>query len=78
MRMLPGLVLATTLTSACAPAASERPACPREVEYGKPFLAKLAAETEALPAGSALGTAMADYGRLRDQSRACRGERIPR
>lgn len=70
--MLAALALPMMLLAGCATGHSD--ACPREVEYGKPFLARLAAETEALPAGAALGVAMADYGRLRDQTRACRAK----
>lgn len=64
------LALLTMLLSGCATALSS--ACPREVEYSREFLSRLAEETRALAPGAALGVAMADFGRLRDQTRACR------
>lgn len=66
------LVLGTlaTLLSGCADAISS--ACPQEVAYSAEFQGRLLGEVVALPAGAALGVAMADYGRLRDQARACR------
>lgn len=45
--------------------------CPVPVRYSMEFQAKLADELEALPAGSALGQAMIDYGQERAQLRAC-------
>lgn len=71
MRILPGLALLTTLLTGCNAATSD--ACPVEVQYSAAFMTLLAMELKALPKGAALGTAMADYGRLRDQTRACRG-----
>lgn len=50
-------------------------ACPMEVKYSTAFQERLAGELAALAPGAALGAAMADYGRLRDQTRACRGGR---
>lgn len=65
------LALAAMLLTGCAVATSDG-ACPVEVKYSSAFQMQLAAELEALPPGAALGVAMADYGRLRDQTRACR------
>ncbi|MPZ32063.1 MAG: hypothetical protein GEV13_13885 [Rhodospirillales bacterium] len=57
----------------CAMAVSS--ACPREVEYSAEQQRRAADELSTLPRdGMVRGTMMSDYGRLRDQSRACRGE----
>ena len=71
MRMLAALVLLTMSLTACETGGSS--ACPREVEYSAEFQGQLLGALIALPAGHVLGVAMADYGRLRDQTRACRG-----
>lgn len=70
MRTLAVLGLLTMSLTGCATAGSN--ACPREVEYSAEFQGRLLGDVIALPAGSSLGVAMADYGRLRDQARACR------
>jgi hypothetical protein len=68
------LALLTTSTAGCATVASN--ACPREVEYSIEQQRRAADELSVLPQdGMVRGTMMPDYGRLRDQSRACRGER---
>lgn len=72
MRTPKALALLLMLLSGCANTVSS--ACPREVTYTAAFQDRLAAELEALSPGAALGTAMADYGRLRDQTRACRAK----
>jgi hypothetical protein len=60
-------------TSGCATAVSS--ACPREVEYSAEQQRRAADELSALPRdGMVRSTMMPDYGRLRDQVRACRGE----
>lgn len=71
MRTLVALALLTMSTAACATASSN--ACPREVDYS-PEQQRLAVdELSALPRdGMVRGTMMPDYGRLRDQVRACR------
>jgi hypothetical protein len=67
------LVLLTTLTAGCGTAVSS--ACPREVEYSAEQQRQAADELSALPRnGTVRGVMMPDYGRLRDQARACRGE----
>jgi hypothetical protein len=59
--------------SACATASSE-PACPREVAYSADQQRRAAEELSTLPRdGMVRGVMMPDYGRLRDQARACRG-----
>jgi hypothetical protein len=71
--MLAALALLVTLISACATAVSS--ACPREVEYSLQQQQRAAEELSTLPRdGMVRGTMMPDYGRLRDQARACRGE----
>lgn len=67
------LALPTLWISGCATASSER-ACPREVEYTAEQQRQGADELQILPKDSVVrGTFMPDYGRLRDQARACRG-----
>ena len=57
----------------CATASSNG-ACPREVEYSAEQQRRAADELSTLPRDSMVrGTMMPDYGRLRDQARACRG-----
>lgn len=69
MRMVLGTL--TMLLTGCG-AETFSSACPVEVKYSSAFQLRLAGELKALPQGAALGVAMADYGRLRDQTRACR------
>ena len=67
------LALLTMSTAGCATAVSS--ACPREVEYSTEQQRRAAEELSTLPRdGMVRGTMMPDYGRLRDQARACRGE----
>ena len=66
------LALLTTSIAGCATANSNG-ACPREVEYSDEQQRQAADELSALPRDSIVrGTMMPDYGRLRDQARACR------
>lgn len=59
------------VVAGCAP---PHAACPREVEYTSEQQRQAAAELQALPRDSVIrGSFMPDYGRLRDQARACRG-----
>ena len=68
------LALLMTSTAGCATAVSD--ACPREVVYSAEQQQQAAGELQAMPATSIIRTLfMPDYGRLRDQARACRGER---
>jgi hypothetical protein len=67
------------LLSACATARSEPPRppppagfCPPLAAYDAAFQARLAGELEGLAPTSAIRIAIADYGALRDQLRACR------
>ena len=71
MRTLVALALLTTSTAGCATAVSS--ACPREVEYSVEQQRQAADELSALPRdGMVRAVMMPDYGRLRDQARACR------
>lgn len=68
------LVLLLLSTSACGTAPSKAiPVCPREVDYTKADQLTAADELAALPPYAILPIFMADYGRLRAQTRACRG-----
>ena len=74
MRTLMALGLLTTSIAGCATGVSN--ACPHEVEYSPEQQRQAADELSKLPRdGMVRGTMMPDYGRLRDQARACRGER---
>jgi hypothetical protein len=65
------LALLTMSIAGCATAVSS--ACPREVEYTAEQQRQAADELSSLPReGMVRGVMMPDYGRLRDQSRACR------
>ena len=62
--------LALTGCQTCAPI-SDRTICPQIASYSQAEMLALSAEMDRLPPGSALGQAMVDYRRLRDQIRAC-------
>jgi hypothetical protein len=69
--MAPALL--TMSIGGCATAVSS--ACPHEVEYSAEQKRRAADELSTLPRdGMVRGVMMPDYGRLRDQARACRGE----
>lgn len=72
--MVPVLLL--MLATGCATAVSE--ACPHEVEYSAKTQDRIADELDELERANLAPTirtlVMPDYGRLRDQSRACRGK----
>ena len=69
--MLVALALLTMSTSGCATAVSS--ACPHEVVYTPQQETQAADELGLLPRdGMIRGTFLPDYGRLRDQARACR------
>lgn len=73
MRTLAALALPLMLIAGCQTVPSS--ACPREVEYSPEQQKQAAIELQALPLGSVIrGNFMPDYGRLRDQARACRGK----
>ena len=71
----PGLSWASIVTSAallagCQTAPSSRVTCPPLASYPPAFQQQAAAELRALPAGSAVGQLVTDYGRQRDACRA--------
>lgn len=67
------LALLTTSIAGCATVVSST--CPREVEYSADQQRQAAEELSSLPRdGVVRGMMMPDYGRLRDQARACRGK----
>jgi hypothetical protein len=68
--MRPLALAVLLLLAACA--APVVTACPPVPSYSTEFQARLADEIHALPPDSALGVAIIDYKRLRDQLRACR------
>lgn len=72
--MLRLLVLTISLPwlTGCAQGISS--VCPSLVSYSPAFQDRLAGEVAALPSDDPLVTVVADYGRLRDQTRACQGE----
>ena len=72
---LVGLVIVTSLLSACATVSSERVpgVCPPVVEYDDGFLARAAEEVQALPEGSAVVEMLSDYAFMREQARVCHG-----
>jgi hypothetical protein len=76
------LALLTLSIAGCATASSSSapPACPREVEYSRQQEEAAADEMEEIRQrlgrdGIIVGQFMPDYGRLRDQTRACRGQK---
>lgn len=71
------LALLTMSIAGCATAPSSG-ACPREVEYSAEQQRRAADELATLPRdGMVRAVMIPDYGRLRDQARACRGESAP-
>jgi hypothetical protein len=73
---LPLLVIATLSLTACATAPFRSSiVCPPVAAYDRAFQARLADEIQLLPPGAALERAMLDYGRLRDQARACHSDK---
>ena len=69
---LTALALATMLLSGCGTAASRLSVCPHPVAYSREFLSRAADELDKLPADSAIGRMMADYGTERAMLRECR------
>lgn len=67
------LALLTMSTSGCATAVSS--ACPHEVAYSRQQQEQAADELDRMPAGIVRDRFMPDYARLRDQARACRGQK---
>lgn len=83
MRVLIALLILSMVT-ACGDTVSnvssdaKMVACPQETVYTKEQqLAAMEELADLPPHGLIRGLFMPDYGRLRDQSRACRGEKVP-
>ncbi len=58
------------LLAGCGAATSSATRCPPLATYPPAFQSRAAGELQALPAGSAVGQLVVDYGRLRDACRA--------
>lgn len=58
------------LLAGCQGAPSSRTACPPLASYSPAFQQRAAGELRALPAGSAVGQLVVDYGKQRDACRA--------
>jgi hypothetical protein len=70
------LPIATLSLLGCARTSSDPSrACPPIVSYDDAFQNHVADELMQLPADAAMDTLVADYMSLRDQLRACRGEK---
>lgn len=67
------IALSTTLLAACQTPPFSRTTCPPLVTYSPEFQRRAASELQALPAGSAVGAMIVDYGKARDACRAIRG-----
>jgi len=74
MRTLAALALAAMLLTGCqaAPSNTTTVVCPSIVEYDRATQQRAAQELRRMPADAELPRMFADYGRLRDQVRACR------
>ncbi len=70
---LVGLVIVTSLLSACAIAGSEAVTgiCPPVVEYDAEFQVRAAEKVQVLPDGSAIAEMLSDYAVMRGQARGC-------
>ena len=67
-----------TLLTACQAGGSNvvvTALCPEPKEYSAADQQRASAELRALPRGSMIGQLVADYGNLREQLRACAGDR---
>ena len=77
-RLLPLVFVATVplLLTACGSMVSDiTSACPRPVQYSPAMQEQADIELEGLPAGSALGVMISDYGRERAMLRALQGSK---
>jgi hypothetical protein len=67
-------MMSLPVLAACAMGVSRpliQPVCPRLVDYSRAVQARAAEELKNLPAQSPLAVMLVDYGKLRDQVRAC-------
>jgi len=63
------------VTAVSNPATVFKAVCPVLKQYDPEFLAQVDREIDALPSNSAIGRMVDDYLNLRDQVRACRGQK---
>ena len=71
LRLTLGLI-GLAFLSACATVVSDT--CPTLFDYSETEQARAADELDVLPEGSALAVLIGDYGVVRNEIRACRGE----
>lgn len=77
MRSRAALLIPVLCLSACATAPSD-PVCPKLAPYTAAQQAEAAKELNALPLGAELRAFVSDYGKLRDETRVCLGQHVPR
>jgi len=66
------VLIGPALLSACATVVSDT--CPTLFDYSEAEQARAADELDALPEGSVIARLVGDYGVVRNEIRACRGE----
>jgi len=66
------VLIATAFLNACATVVSDT--CPTLFDYSEAEQARVADELDALPEGSVIARLVGDYGVVRNEIRACRGE----
>lgn len=66
------VLIATAFLNACATVVSDT--CPTLFDYSEAEQAHAADELDALPEGSVIARLVGDYGVVRNEIRACRGE----
>ena len=69
------VLLLTILVAACDPVVTTNYVCPYLAKYSRATQEQALNELRALPKGSALRRFIGDYATLRDQVRACNGEK---
>ena len=75
--MVPGLLLLSMSGCGQEPSKLAMPACPSLPEYTKAQQVQAADELAAMPDGGIVkGLFMPDYSRMRDGTRACRGDNV--
>lgn len=72
MLRLPLALIGTAWLSGCATVVSDT--CPTLFDYAPELQAQAAYELEALPEESAIAKLIGDYGVVRNEIRACKGE----
>jgi hypothetical protein len=75
MRAPRALALVTLLSTGCSVVSSDLPpACPTVIEYPAEVQLQAATELRAMKPGVIRDVMIPDYGTMRDEARACRGE----